>query len=65
MLTLTLDSLDADGVLLQRNTLSFVELAAPEPKVGCGWGEAQPIVPPSRRPRLGVLTSCHHNPQCR
>jgi hypothetical protein len=33
MLTLQLDSYEADGTLLQRNTLSFVELAAPEPKV--------------------------------
>lgn len=33
MLTLQLDSYAADGTLLQRNTLSFVELAAPEPKV--------------------------------
>lgn len=39
MLTLQLDSYTADGTLLQRNTLAFVELAAPEPKVGvhgCG-----------------------------
>jgi kinesin family protein 4/21/27 len=34
LLTLTLDSFAADGSLLQRNSLSFVELAAPEPKVG-------------------------------
>lgn len=34
MLTLQLDSFEADGTPLQRNTLSFVELAAPEPKVG-------------------------------
>jgi hypothetical protein len=33
MLTLQLDSYQADGSALQRNTLSFVELAAPEPKV--------------------------------
>lgn len=33
MLTLQLDSYEADGTPLQRNTLSFVELAAPEPKV--------------------------------
>lgn len=33
MLTLQLDSYKADGTPLQRNTLSFVELAAPEPKV--------------------------------
>jgi hypothetical protein len=33
LLTLQLDSFEADGTALQRNTLSFVELAAPEPKV--------------------------------
>jgi hypothetical protein len=37
MLTLQLDSYEADGTPLQRNTLSFVELAAPEPKV---WVDA-------------------------
>jgi hypothetical protein len=54
MLTLQLDSYEADGTLLQRNTLSFVELAAPEAKVcyqvffsGGSFGQ---LVYPSRRP---------------
>lgn len=35
MVTLQLDSFSADGAPLTSTTLSFVELAAPEPKVGC------------------------------
>lgn len=33
MLTLQLDSYSADGNVVNTNHLSFVELAAPEPKV--------------------------------
>ena len=34
MLTLQLDSYDADRIIVSSKHLSFVELAAPEPKVG-------------------------------
>lgn len=72
MLTLQLDSYEADGTPLQHNTLSFVELAAPESKVCGQWRfHVLPVLPAvgdccavqvrfkSRCPMSATLLLCH------
>jgi hypothetical protein len=74
MVTLQLDSYSADRALLSSTTLSFVELAAPEPKVGMqSWllsrhmqltSERQPTAATARPAAARDAVSANHTNCC-